>query len=97
MNWARSTYKHELQHRLDFASQPTEIPSSVWGETDYYNFLDQRAWKLELDNSYKHRLSYSQHKIIYNRYVYYSGLIGESPIPMLKYTTLQWVLSLFSR
>jgi RHS repeat-associated protein len=96
MGWAKSTYQHEALHRADFTTQPT-IPPHLNSQTEYYAFLDSRAYYLELSKSFQNGLNYKQHIWLQQKYIHYSNVAGITPGTIPNYTFLQWLRSLLSR
>ncbi|MCF8302122.1 MAG: hypothetical protein K9I94_02515 [Bacteroidales bacterium] len=61
---------------------------------EYYAFLDSRAYRLELNNSFQNGLSYKQHLWLQQKLIKYSNIAGVSPGNLTNYTFLQWLRSL---
>ena len=96
LGWAKSSYEHEALHRADFTTQPS-IPSHISSQTEYYAFLDSRAYNLELSKSFQNSLNYKQHIWLQQKYIHYSNVAGITPATIPNYTFLQWLRSLLSR
>lgn len=96
LGWAKSSYEHEALHRADFTTKPS-IPSHISSQTDYYAFLESRAYNLELSKSFQNSLNYKQNIWLQQKYIHYSNVAGITPGTIPNYTFSQWIRSLLSR
>jgi len=96
MGWAKSSYQHEALHRTDFTNQPF-IPSHIYSQEEYLAYLESRAYRLELNNSFQNGLSYRQYIWLQQKLIQYSNIAGINTGTLSNYDMLLWLKSLLSR
>ncbi len=93
LNWAKSSYDHEFQHIQDFIKQP--LTPSKYGEKEFIDFLETRAYNVELRNFSSNRLSYNMYMEVYGRYLFYCNSLGLTPETVSNFNIINLFKSLY--